>query len=304
LIVQPSNFVQIKAGLAGSGKPGPPRIVATAYSPSGTAGPQPGTPVVIAVEAKGTGDGCYRALPSGLFALTVHLDRDMLLHALGSGASRASAVTPIRTVYQDMSMTGVGHVVIAFLTPLAMTQLLCDYDLLGRADELPAAALLGGATVRRIHDRLTTAASPGDAVHIVYAELETQMRTRRAPPPAAVRTARTAMRILAQPSDSLDQVTAYEGVSRRQLVRDFRRYLGLSPKAYSLVARAQSAAAAIAAGLPLSEVALQAGFSDQSHLSNALKRVTELTALQIRTRSALESSVALRSALSGYLVAV
>lgn len=96
LILQLSNFVQAKAAIAGSDNPSPPRIVATAYSPSDTAGPQPSMPAIIAVEAKGTGDGCYRALPSGLFALTVHLDRDMLLRAVGSSASKCRNTDPYR----------------------------------------------------------------------------------------------------------------------------------------------------------------------------------------------------------------
>lgn len=71
---------------------------------------------------------------------------------------------------------------------------------------------------------------------------------------------------------SLAELAAAAGVGPYRLERLFRRALGVSPGEYVLSRRVALAAARIAAGRPLAEAALEAGFCDQSHLSRHFRR--------------------------------
>src|SRR5205814_2118561 len=57
------------------------------------------------------------------------------------------------------------------------------------------------------------------------------------------------------------------GVTRFQVIRDFRNLMGLTPGAYIRVRRVEAASRCIENGLPLAAAAAVSGFADQSHLS-------------------------------------
>ena len=86
-------------------------------------------------------------------------------------------------------------------------------------------------------------------------------------PPACVRRARD--RIDADPASpvTLIELAKEAGLSRYQLIRAFTRELGLTPHAYILQRRIALAQRLIRAGRDLAEVATEAGFCDQSHLT-------------------------------------
>jgi AraC-like DNA-binding protein len=71
---------------------------------------------------------------------------------------------------------------------------------------------------------------------------------------------------------TLAQLARDVGLSRYQLIRGFHRELGLPPHAYLLQRRLALARRLIRAGRALAEVALAAGFHDQSHLTRCFTR--------------------------------
>ena len=71
---------------------------------------------------------------------------------------------------------------------------------------------------------------------------------------------------------SLAQLADLAGVSRFQLLRGFRRAVGVTPYAYLLQLRVRLAKRLLAAGLTPADCAAQAGFADQSHLTRAFQR--------------------------------
>lgn len=71
---------------------------------------------------------------------------------------------------------------------------------------------------------------------------------------------------------TLDDLAAECGLGRFRLVRDFARVTGLTPHAYLLQRRTDLARRLIATGRPLAEAAIDAGFSDQSHMTRNFTR--------------------------------
>jgi AraC family transcriptional regulator len=77
---------------------------------------------------------------------------------------------------------------------------------------------------------------------------------------------------------SLDEVAATVSVHPVHLARVFRRHFGCTPGDYLRRLRVESACRQLATtDTPLAEIALAAGFSDQSHLTNSLRRATGMT---------------------------
>lgn len=76
---------------------------------------------------------------------------------------------------------------------------------------------------------------------------------------------------------TLKELGRVAGMCRYALARAFTREIGMPPHAYQTHLRVLRAAALIAAGRPLSAVALEVGFSDQSHLNRNFKLVMGLS---------------------------
>lgn len=73
----------------------------------------------------------------------------------------------------------------------------------------------------------------------------------------------------------IKEVAARVGKSPRQLERSFRETVGVSSKLYSMITRLRHAADLIASPAPrtLSAIAMDAGYSDQSHMSHDFVRL-------------------------------
>lgn len=75
----------------------------------------------------------------------------------------------------------------------------------------------------------------------------------------------------------LEHLAQAAGVTRFQVIRDFRRITGLTPAAYIRNRKLRRAALLIEQGSSLADAACEAGFSDQSHLSRAFRAVHGIT---------------------------
>jgi AraC-like DNA-binding protein len=72
---------------------------------------------------------------------------------------------------------------------------------------------------------------------------------------------------------SLEDMGKATGYSVYQLIRMFRRDLGMTPHAYLMRLRIDHAAARLAKGDTIAGAAAEAGFADQSHMTRHFKRV-------------------------------
>jgi AraC-like DNA-binding protein len=78
----------------------------------------------------------------------------------------------------------------------------------------------------------------------------------------------------------LDDLARVAGLTRFQLIRLFKRTVGLTPHAYLVQIRLNAACRHLKRGYPLAESALAAGFCDQSALTKHFKRSYGITPLQ------------------------
>lgn len=167
----------------------------------------------------------------------------------------------------------------AQLTPEAGTLLAQGQDISGNDQHVPLSHLLGDAALAELQEMLAAHAT----VDAQLAQLGLWLEQRLLPPrhrrlPAAARrAAHVASGIFHHPTTSIDDFARMYGVSRRQLERDFRRWLGTSPKRASLAARVQAAARMGLDGVRLADVAQALGFTDQAHLSLVTRQVTGST---------------------------
>ncbi len=101
---------------------------------------------------------------------------------------------------------------------------------------------------------------------------------RGAQAPGWLRRARESLEDLCTASTSIKEIARESGVHPIHLARTFRRYFGCSPGEYMRQCRIERAKQLLICGMtPLSILALEVGFKDQSQLTNAFKRVTGVT---------------------------
>jgi len=72
-----------------------------------------------------------------------------------------------------------------------------------------------------------------------------------------------------------------EGVSDRSLRRHVLQTTGLSPYFFHQIQRAQQATVLLQQGMPIAQVAADAGYTDQAHMTKALKLIIGKTPAQI-----------------------
>ncbi len=76
---------------------------------------------------------------------------------------------------------------------------------------------------------------------------------------------------------SINSLASLARLSPYYLIRAFHRHVGISPHKYQTIVRINRARKLLASGAPISEVACQAGFCDQSHLNRSFKKLLGVT---------------------------
>jgi AraC family transcriptional regulator len=127
------------------------------------------------------------------------------------------------------------------------------------------------------------------AVEGVLLEMLAEMSRRRELPasnraPRWLERAREILHAQAAKTPTLSQIAAEVGVHPVHLAHEFRKFYRASVGEYARSLRIEAACREVAQSeLPLSEIAANAGFYDQSHFTNAFKRHTGMTPAQFRS---------------------
>ncbi len=102
-----------------------------------------------------------------------------------------------------------------------------------------------------------------------------------AAPPSLERCLRLARRRIEE-GVRVDELARESGLSRFQLIRRFREVFQMTPQGYLTQLRVRRAKELLREGQPIVEVALAAGFADQSHLTRVFRRWVGVTPASFR----------------------
>lgn len=187
-------------------------------------------------------------------------------------------LTGIRERTGEFSGQGNCITLFALLTPLGAVQLLDARPLAGvpriRAQ---MAALLDDRLTRGLESDVARAGTLDEKLLAFAAWLEARATAHRAVGGAALRAGRAAMRLVGDPRMAMETLADEQHVSRRQLERDFRQWLGTSPRHLAQVARVQAVSRKAQTGATLADIAADVGFADQAHMSRVVRQLTGLT---------------------------
>jgi AraC-like DNA-binding protein len=209
-----------------------------------------------------------RIVPNGTQELVINLHEDafaiydgaglepsrQLSGAMVSGAYRRSFVIDTRA---HTSIIGVHFKAGGALPFLG----LAPGELADRHADLDA---LWGRAAAELRERLLGASSAPDRFRILEAALAARLRSKISRERAAVR---AAVDGLAR-GEGVGQLAERVSLSRRRLIEVFTREVGMTPKLFGRVRRFQRALAIASNGAPFrwSDVAIESGYCDQSHM--------------------------------------
>ena len=179
------------------------------------------------------------------------------------------------------AFTGAGDCVTLFalLTPLGVVQLL-DSQPLDSVPRIraPLAGLLDQRVTRKLESAIALAPTLEARLRAFAAWLESRAKAKRRVDRTALRAGRAAMRLTHEPKVPIETLADEQHVSRRQLERDFSRWIGTSPRHLAQVARVQAVSRrAQMHGASLADIAAEVGFADQAHMSRVVRQLTGLT---------------------------
>lgn len=229
---------------------------------------------LVALEMRNLPRQTRRLLPRASFILCGALAAgdDALAGIRAGTATRYSGATERANT---MHAGGSGFSYYAVLTPLGVVTLFGGR----RVDGLPSCApaannILEARDIKYLEQSMACAPTGAERLCRFGNWLEQRMVVRRRVTAAASRAARVAARLHNAHGVSIEALAAGEGLSRRQLERDFRRHLDISPSRYAAGIRLQAALRMAIQGERPASIAAELGFADQAHLGRAIKLYT------------------------------
>jgi AraC-like DNA-binding protein len=239
---------------------------------------RPYVSALIAAEIAESGPFPLAIAPHERFIFSVQMAR-------GEGAAEERGVLGENTHLTGIrhwpgTFAGAGNCIslFALLTPLGSVHLLESQPLSGvpriRAQ---VAGLMDRGLTRSLESGIAMAPTLSTKLHAFAAWLEARAVMNRRLTSAALRAGRAAMRICEEPLASIEVLAKEQHVSRRQLERDFSQWLGTPPRHLARVARVQAVSRKAQTGASLADIAADAGFSDQAHMSRVVRELTGLT---------------------------
>jgi AraC-like DNA-binding protein len=268
----------------------------------------PGLPSHVAalgwLSTSGRGSRALLAVPTDLFMLTVHCgdgtpDRDR------PEPAAELVVTLLRTRSERFRSREAGELAFALLTPAGLLALL-RAPLEGASDRrIPLTRFCRPTELRALRDGLRGETDPALRMRLFGAWIEGRINQRHSLGTQQQRVAEAAALIRRCPGPlDLGGVRSDVFVSQRQLERDFRYWLGVSPAVYARIVRFQRAAMALAEGQALSDTAAGHAFADQSHLNRSFRQLSSLTPREFAQQAARPRQPDDRRALAGRVVVV
>ncbi|HEY0857211.1 MAG TPA: AraC family transcriptional regulator [Albitalea sp.] len=243
----------------------------------------------------------HLGLPSDLYLITAYCGEGLVCGEVGEECELEVMVTSLRTRPARFHSLGQGQLALALLTPIGALSVLRTplADITDR--RLPLEHFCGRAEQLRLRGLLMSARTTEQRMHALGGWIESRALGRRSWSRAESRVTQAAAVLQQHPGEapSANGLASALAVTRRQLERDFRKWTGVSLGGYARLVRFQRAAAAVAEGSPLLNVAMACGFADQPHLTRTIREFASVTPRELRLDAAKPGRAAARAALAG-----
>ena len=233
---------------------------------------------LVGVEVATGGPVSFAIAPHESLMLSVNLARGPHPFERKCAPGLHSSLTGIRRVTGRFQTAGDCITLFAMLTPLGAVELLESRALVDAPRiKAPLAGLLDRQVALGLERDLAVQPALHDKLERFAGWLEARATRPRCQSPAAVRAARAATRICRGTQVHVETLARDEAVSRRQLERDFQRWIGTSPRHLAQVTRLQDVSRRARRESTLAAVAADAGFADQAHMSRVVRDLTGMT---------------------------
>jgi AraC-like DNA-binding protein len=264
-------------------------------------------PAVAWMDVDATLGTRHVGLPSDLYLLTVYCTEGLICGELDESCDLEVMVSTLRSRPARFASLGRGQLAVAMLTPEGLMHVL-RAPLQGIADQrVPLESLCGRDEQQRLRGRLMVAGDADARMDAFGRWIEARVLERRSLSPAESRVAQAtaAMQQDASWTDGgMVELAAALGVTRRQMERDFNKWLGVSPASYARLVRFQRAAGAIADGMPILDAAFEGGYADQAHLTRTVRALASVTPRELGIDAARPGRAEARSLLAGRVLMV
>lgn len=239
----------------------------------------------------------HLALPSDLYMVTVH--------GVAHRGTLDMAVTLLRTRCERFRSQGPGELAFALLRPRGLLMLL-RAPLHGRTDgRIGLDAFCSADEHRWLQAQLLAAPDPSERMRRFGRWLEDRIARRHGLRDAQTRVAQAADWLYGEGVPARwPELGARLGISQRQLERDFRTWLGISPAGYARLLRFQRTAQGLAAGERLADAANAHCYFDQAHMTRNCKTLSTMTPRELAAAAAPPARQAERRALAGRVLVV
>ena len=243
----------------------------------------------------------HLGLPSDLYLITVYCADSLVCGEAGEDSELEVMVTSLRTRPGRFRSLGRGHLALALLTPAGLLNVL-RAPLDGIADRrVPLEYFCGRAEQRRLRALLMAAGTTDERMQVFGRWVESRALERRSLSLAESRVSQAAAALQQPAGDAADipRLASTLAVTRRQLERDFRKWIGMPPAGYARLVRFQRAAKAVASGVPIVDAAMDCGFADQSHLTRVVRELASVTPRELWLDASKPGRAAARAVLAG-----
>ena len=255
---------------------------------------------LIGVEVRVPGPVPLTVVPHEALVLSVQLGRgDDPIGPKGE-AGLNTRLTGIRRHTARFHGAGNSTTLLALLTPIGVVRLL-EGRCLGQAPRpLPQIASLldQRQTCALEHDLASTPELEDRLLRFAH-WLESRALSHREVDRGALRAGRAGTRLCREPAVGMERLATEQRVTRRQLERDFARWIGTSPRHLAQVTRLQQVSRRACGGASLADIAADVGFADQAHMSRVVRALTGQTPKQFACAPGSPLKQAFREATGG-----
>ena len=258
---------------------------------------------LLAVEVAPRPDVELQVIPHDSFVLSIQFARDGDPFRKAGERGSLASWTHLRELPHAYRPPGDCITLFALLTPLGAVRMLR-----GQAQpenglvRLPFTHFADRAELVSLEDRLALVHDTRGRLEIFGHWLEQRLECSPPLPWQAERAARVAMGLMRCPQMRIDEAAEQEHVTRRQLERDFRRWMKGSPKHTALISRVQAIVRLAREGHRLASIAQFTGFADQAHMTRTVGRIAGVSPGELVRSARTAMSVAFHRATSGGIV--